>query len=262
MKTRSHSGFTIVELLIVVMVIAILAGIILVGYNGIRVAAMNAAAKSDLQHVSEAMQIALIENGMKTYPATIPPTVKPSPSTQLTLKWSGVFTKYTNLTAVQNGVLLSTICQNLIDEGLGKGLNQGGQTNDYVTGCGNWNNNSMQVTGWTTKVWNTPLSSQQLLDYANAFTTSDTWNASQAPVTKNFYTQLVQRLTSMGGSFPVTSFWDSWANSSNGGVQYQNLPSTMTTRTSYCVEATLENSTIPSWHIGEDGTIAEGPCQA
>lgn len=255
---RSKKGFTIVELLIVVVVIAILASILYVGYGGIRVAAMKSAAQSDLRNVETAMQLAYQDLG--TYPAEIPSTVKPSSSTILTVRWSGTSTSYGALTDVQNGVLLSQICQNLIDEGFGRGVNQGGATQNYITGCGNWNHGSMQVTAWDSRVWSTPISSTQLLNYANTFTTTDTWNSAQIGVVKNFYTQLVQRHTATGGTFPIKSFWDSWATTGNGGVIKQALPATLETKTSFCVEATVASSSTTIWHIDETGSLKEGAC--
>jgi len=277
MKTRWASAFTVVELLIVVTVIAILAAITVVGYNGIRLAAANSVAREQLRHIGQAMELERVETG--SFPDTIPDSVKSggasgdsdstgggnsgsggSTNVETIVKWSGVVTSYGALTDVQNGVLLAKTCQELISEGLGKGVDQGGKTQAYITGCGNWNHGSMQITGWDTKVWNTPVSGDQLLAYANAFTTSDTWNKAQIAVVKNFYTQLVQRQSTQGGMFPIKSFWDSWANSSNGGVLQQPLPSNPVTKETYCAEArTTQPVTV--WHIGEDGVVREGECQ-
>jgi len=61
--TFSRSGFTIVELLIVVVVIAILAAITIVSYNGISAQANEAAVKSDLKNFGTAMQMYRSEQG-------------------------------------------------------------------------------------------------------------------------------------------------------------------------------------------------------
>lgn len=50
---KSTSGFTIVELLIVIVVIAVLAAIVLVAYNGLQVRTHTSAVKSDLSSVSK-----------------------------------------------------------------------------------------------------------------------------------------------------------------------------------------------------------------
>lgn len=287
MRNRSRPGFTIIELLIAIVVIVILAAITTVAYHGIQAQAIKRVAEYNLKIAAEAMQLEYQTTG--EYPVTLPSNVGGStsnntnnnsgnnggsgggsgttgtsigssnPNTNLSLKWSGTFTTYTNLTAVQNGVLLSQICQDLINEGAGKGVDKGGNTQSYITGCGNWNKGSMQVTAWNSKVWNTPVSDTQLLQYANSFTTTDTWNAAQIGVVKNFYTQLVSRQKSEGGGFPITSFWDSWATSRNGGTIYQALPATMQTKTSFCIEATDTNGNIVS-HIGEDSVLRDGPC--
>ncbi len=283
---RYRRGFTLVELLIAMVVIAILAAISVVAYHGVQAAAIERVAQANLQTEAEAMQLAYQTAG--EYPATLPNT-SISPATNnlhttnamanttntpadssttttnggstLTLKRSGTLTSYANLTSVQNGVLLAQICQDLINKGTGKGVDKGGNTQSYITGCGNWNKGSIQITGWNTKVWSTPVTSDQLTQYANSFTTNDSWNNAQIGVVKNFYTQLVQRQQSEGGAFPITTFWDSWATSKNGGVMYQALPATMQTKDSFCIEATTDGSN-KVWHIDESGTVKDGSCEA
>lgn len=75
MKKSTHyprqtiaSGFTIVELLIVVVVIAILAAITIVGYNGIQNQAQNAAIQSNLKSVAKLVEIDHSTSG--AYPQT------------------------------------------------------------------------------------------------------------------------------------------------------------------------------------------------
>lgn len=63
-----QSGFTIVELLIVIVVIAILAAIVIVSYNGISRRAIETSMKSDLRSASNILESDLTSGG--TYPAT------------------------------------------------------------------------------------------------------------------------------------------------------------------------------------------------
>ena len=62
-KRRKQPGFTIVELLIVIVVIGILAAITIVAYNGIQQRARDTARKSDLAQIAKGLQIYNIDKG-------------------------------------------------------------------------------------------------------------------------------------------------------------------------------------------------------
>lgn len=68
MKPPRHQGFTIVELLIVIVVIAILATISVVAYNGIQDRAKNAQVQSDINQIQKKIELYYAENG--AYPST------------------------------------------------------------------------------------------------------------------------------------------------------------------------------------------------
>lgn len=63
MKNRSRAGFTIVELLIVIVVIAILAVISIVVYNGIQNRAADSAVQSDLRNMGSVLMNYNVLNG-------------------------------------------------------------------------------------------------------------------------------------------------------------------------------------------------------
>ena len=65
---QTSKGFTIVELLIVVVVIAILAAITIVAYNGIQNRAKNSATQSSVRQVQNLVEAYAAENG--SYPST------------------------------------------------------------------------------------------------------------------------------------------------------------------------------------------------
>ncbi|MAU34185.1 hypothetical protein CL689_01125 [Candidatus Saccharibacteria bacterium] len=75
---KQHSGFTIVELLIVIVVIAILAAITIVAYNGIQNQAYDTTVKSDMSNNAKKLQVYLSQNS--TFPS--------SPTTSLGLRAS------------------------------------------------------------------------------------------------------------------------------------------------------------------------------
>lgn len=85
-KVLKLSGFTIVELLIVIVVIAILAAISIVAYNGIQERARFAAMRSDLSSLNKAIQLYFAEKG--SYPITLGGTGVPC-STGTTSVWCG-----------------------------------------------------------------------------------------------------------------------------------------------------------------------------
>ncbi len=60
---RNHTGFTIVELLIVIVVIAILAAITIVAFNGIQDRARFGSYRSDITAINKAIQMYNADNG-------------------------------------------------------------------------------------------------------------------------------------------------------------------------------------------------------
>lgn len=77
-------GFTLVELMVVVIVIAILAGIVIVSYSNWRTQTAQTAVESDLVAASTAMKNAATW-GNSGYPPTIPTSFSPSPNATVTV---------------------------------------------------------------------------------------------------------------------------------------------------------------------------------
>jgi prepilin-type N-terminal cleavage/methylation domain-containing protein len=72
-KSRYHSGFTIIELIVVIVIIGILAGISIVSYGAWRHSATSAKVKSDLTSVISAMDSYRTYNNV--YSTTVPSSV-------------------------------------------------------------------------------------------------------------------------------------------------------------------------------------------
>lgn len=73
-----QTGFTIVELLIVIVVIGILAAITIVAYNGIQQRAYLTIMQTDLSNASKQMEVAKVSSTNEAYPAGLPSGVKAS----------------------------------------------------------------------------------------------------------------------------------------------------------------------------------------
>lgn len=72
MRIARNTGFTIVELLIVIVVIAILAAISIVAYNGIQSRAHDTAIQNDLNNISKQIrQYAILNGSFPTGSATL-----------------------------------------------------------------------------------------------------------------------------------------------------------------------------------------------
>lgn len=81
---NSQKGFTIVELLIVVVVIAILAAITIVSYNGISNRAKTSALTSDVANAIRQVEVSKAQGGVDTYPDPQTTTLKSSTGVTMT----------------------------------------------------------------------------------------------------------------------------------------------------------------------------------
>lgn len=255
---QQRPGFTIVELLIVIVVIGILAAIVIVAYNGIQKSATNATVRSDLSNAAKLMAQSNALTG--AYPDVLPPQVKTTPGTQLKLvKRTG---GYSNLSNVQNGILFRDVCQSLINEGYGTGTNLGGGVERYITECNVYNYNEIQLNGWQAHNFGITVSQTAVYDWYNANVSTDAWRPGKKDAFLTFANQLSSRFVSLGGTFPVTSFWDPWASPTNGGVMMQTLPapSTPSSPTEFCIEATHLKYPDILLNVAQSGAITTGAC--
>jgi general secretion pathway protein G len=69
-KYKPQAGFTIVELLIVIVIIGILAAITVVAFSGIQGRANDTAIKSDLANIAKQLETIKITSSSTTYPTT------------------------------------------------------------------------------------------------------------------------------------------------------------------------------------------------
>lgn len=101
---KRSNGFTIVELLIVIMVIGILVAITIVSFNGVQDRARTASLQSDITNASQSLEMSRASNGPDQYPAdSTAANLKASSGTLLTYNYISASNGYC-VTAVNSSI--------------------------------------------------------------------------------------------------------------------------------------------------------------
>ena len=131
-KTQAQRGFTIVELLIVVVVIAILAAITIVSYNGITARANQSAAKASAATVQKKAELYAADSNTNRYPVAIADTPAfPGTDASKTWYYSGITATY-SVTALTNAASNSTV--RILKCGSGSPTTQTAVTSSTISG--------------------------------------------------------------------------------------------------------------------------------
>lgn len=259
---RNASGFTIVELLIVVVIIAILAAITVAVYGGVRKQAASNLAASAASDASKAMAQKVIQ-GTHTQLGGLPDDLKiPDDISLIYTPLSSA--RYDGMNNIQRGVLFHDMCEMLIQDAKYSTVHSrdGSQVDTIVMSCDdNIQHNTMQITGWETRTWNTPVTKEQLEQYMTTVP-YDPWWSDKQDVVRSFYAALIALYSTSGGTWPIASFWDAWATSSSG-VQRQELPPVESNSgvARYCITATHRQYTDISFIVtGDKLAPHQGSC--
>ena len=263
-------GFTVVEILVVIIIIAVLSVVATVSYNGMQQRAATSVMLNDLNNAStELERYALANNGNFPDTSYLLSTLPTSNNVSLVVHSdSSAGPIYTGLSPVQYGVLFQEICEEAIaNPTLTTIHSSDGTQTDYVQHrCDdNIAAGHLQITGWDTQTWHTPLSRDTLQTYMDNIP-SDSWWTDKQNVMRSFYQYLIDTYEVRGGVWPITSFWDPWANQWSG-VPREDLPSLEDSgnsdlqENSYCVQAYHSDFPELSYRITSDKLSPEqGSC--
>lgn len=257
-------GFTLVELLVVMVVVASLAAISTVAYRGFQKRAIEAVIISDLRQVATKLNLLRVASPSEFDSLDdIPDDI--TPSKDITFTYNPVAgSMYADLTPVQNGVLFYDICEELVSDRqyLVIHSKDGKSTQDVVMRCtDNINGESILITGWDSQTWNVPVSKASLENYIKNVP-YDSWWIDRQDVVRGFYREMISRFESRGGKFPITSFWDPWANQWSG-VQKEELPPLVSRNYdsgTFCVEAYHNKYPENKYKITENSRAESGTC--
>ena len=117
MLIQRIKGFTVVEILIVIVVIGILAGLGTVGYRGLKARAQDTELKSDVQNVSEQIELAFIKD--KAYPANLSAlgVIPKDPNTTLAYVTTGQSFCLTATSTISGSKTYSVVSDGKVTEG-------------------------------------------------------------------------------------------------------------------------------------------------
>ena len=180
-------GFTIVELLIVIVVIGILASITVVAFNGVQNRARETALKSDLNNAAKLLEISVAQNN-GTVPTSLPSDLRTSPDTSLSLSQTstgycvnGTHQKVTDLQLrydSQAGGVREGLCGGAVIAG----TETGGVKPNLITNTdfsSGWNMNLQVSTGRTLSnragATGDPFPTRPVLVLTNSSTTATNW---------------------------------------------------------------------------------------
>lgn len=99
---RKNSGFTIVELLVVIVVIGILAAVTVVAYGNVSLKARDNVRKSDIASIMKAMELYYIDNGQY-------PVISPNGTTNASLNPAWVISGDASWSVLQSQLPVNTI---------------------------------------------------------------------------------------------------------------------------------------------------------
>lgn len=248
-RQRNFSGFTIVEVIIVIVVIGILAAIGVLAYNGFQKRAAGTAVLSDIENASAIVeQYAVKNNGQFPDNAYLQANLTKSSGVNISivLSDSSGSQSYSGLTSGQNGILFYNTCVNLVNQnrpdvpelkygqGYQRDQNTGAnsEVKNYLWGpntCNVYKKEEIQInSSWNSAgtTMTVPISQQRVLQEATKNRTDQDPQVfpDYNTVVNQFYQTLNDQFVAQGGTYPITTFWDPWCTGQAWCTTKETLP--------------------------------------
>lgn len=221
-----RTGFTLVELIIVTVVIGILAAAAVIGYQGVQKRAVEASMLSDLNNAATIIENYGLKNG-NVFPDTeyLESEFNGSPGISMTIVSPSIGVYYTNLSSGQNAALFVNLCNDIAMP-----IASGSTT--YASRCeGQW---GMDITdGSHNSYLATPIQ-QTFTLVGSACSNPDSNSAYCHPyyaAALSSTTALRDTFLAQGGTFPITM-------QNNSGAPLPTPTPLTGPSSTYCVEAT------------------------
>lgn len=233
---RTRAGFTVIEILIVIVVIGILAGIVILTYGLWQRRVADANVRSDVQQATSALK--MYQNFSNDYPPNLGGVgFAPSNNVAMTLSTNAAQVRvYSGLTTSQNAQLFLNTCNSLMP------ITSGGTS--YNTSC-SFAGNNIHVAGTNSSnvVWQGPTIQQSNVTL--------TCGSSCSTAT----TSLINEFLAQGGTFPITV--------PNQNVLLPPYSSTQSTgpATRFCLQGTsVQYSDVVYHTTSENMSVVVGAC--
>ncbi len=258
-------GFTISELIIVIVTLAILASIVAVVYVDFTRKAAESSLMAALKQVLPVMERERVHSAAPL--KELPTSIRSKEEDDITLRLvstGGPY--YTGLSPVQNAVLFYDICWELVADPEYQTIHarEGGDTQTLFSTCDPGGTSTvrtkMTIQSWASLTPNVPVTRSFIQAEIDSIP-YDSWWIDRQEVARKFYTELIDRFEGRGGTWPITTFWDHWATSTNGVLKQELPPLPAGTEAGYCVVAEHKKYPDMLYSITDsDAAPREGGC--
>ena len=144
-KKTTKNGFTIVELLIVIVIVAILAAISIISYNGVQNRAAETILQSDLKHAVTELEVDRAMSGSYATP-DLPSTVKASNGTTFTYASDGIAYCLAATSSRSGAAVYHISSGGAMSQGTCSGQGDGDESGIVGTILGQWDSGALPTT--------------------------------------------------------------------------------------------------------------------